>query len=69
MKMKILTTFAFALFGVAITVQSCREESLQNSQEEQSITINDGTLKSGRLYFPNKESLTFAYDKIKNAED
>lgn len=26
-------------------------------------------MKNGRLYFPNKESLTFAYDKIKNAED
>lgn len=37
--------------------------------DESAVPIVDATVKNGRLYFPNKESLQYAYDKVKNSDD
>ena len=62
------------LLGIAIistfaTFNSCREELIMSDVTQPQAQIEGAITKNGRLYFPNKESLTFAYDKIKNAED
>lgn len=47
---------------------SCRKENFVQSGEESSIPILDATVKNGRLYFPNKESLKATYQSLKNKD-
>lgn len=64
-----ISNFAIVLF-IAVLFCSCRQEVLQQSTNEQTATvIADATVKSGRLYFLNKESLTNTYEKFKNVDD
>ena len=64
-----ILTFATAISLLSI-VTSCREELLSTNETSESKTlIQDATVKNGRLYFPNKESLQYQYDKVKNSED
>ena len=42
---------------------------VQQDSAKSKVEFAEATVKNGELYFPNKKSLTFAYDKIKNAED
>ncbi|MCW4451156.1 hypothetical protein OK344_02930 [Kaistella sp. BT6-1-3] len=57
-----------ATFSFLTLVASCREE-LPNTEKTNDVSIQESSVKNGRLYFPNKESLQFAYDKVKNADD
>lgn len=67
MKKKIF--FSVAIFSIIATTNSCREELVVNESAQNEVVLSEGSVKNGRLYFPNKESLTYAYDKVKNAED
>lgn len=58
-----------AIISIFATFNSCREELIMSDVTQPQAQIEGAITKNGRLYFPNKESLTFAYDKIKNAED
>ena len=60
--------FLLAIAGV-MSVNSCREEMLQTSQTENKVEIADATVKNGRLYFQNKESLQNYYNNLKDKED
>ena len=67
MKKKIF--FSVAIFSIIATTSSCREELVVNESAQNEAVISEGSVKNGRLYFPNKESLTYAYDKVKDKED
>lgn len=59
-----------ATLSLCTIITSCREELLStNETSESKAIIQDATVKNGRLYFPNKESLQFHYDKIKNESE
>ena len=62
---------SFVIAGVFTITFSCREEILTSEVNSSSneILIKEGTVKNGRLYFPNKESLQATYGKLKDAED
>ena len=48
----------------------CRQEVIASEQSAQSnIEITDGYVKKGRLYFANKESLQYYYEKVKNESE
>jgi len=68
MKNKLLNSI-LACFLVASI--SCREETLiaNETSNGSDIEIKEGTVKDGRLYFPNKESLQVTYNNLKDAED
>lgn len=68
MKRLILIT---SILGIGFIYQSCRQEELSNVSEHSSDVnlITDGQVVNGRLYFPNIESLRYAYDKVKDEED
>ncbi|WP_313028466.1 hypothetical protein [Soonwooa sp.] len=68
MKNKLLNSI-LACFLVASI--SCREETLiaNETSNANDIEIKEGTVKDGRLYFPNKESLQVTYNNLKDAED
>lgn len=59
---KILMFASLSFFAI---ITSCREEKFSTNE----AVIQDATVKNGRLYFPNKESLRFHYDKIKNESE
>ena len=59
MKKKIF--FSVAIFSIIATTSSCREELVVNESAQNEAVISEGSVKNGRLYFPNKESLTYAY--------
>lgn len=61
--------FKVASLGLILFMHSCNDEIGIEKSSSPEIKIEDGTVKNGRLYFPNKESLQYAYDKIKNSED
>ena len=64
---KILTIVLLSVFTI---VTSCREELISATESSESNkVIQDATVKNGRLYFPNKESLQFHYDKVKNESE
>ena len=67
MKKKIF--FSVVIFSIIATTSSCREELVVNESAQNEAVISEGSVKNGRLYFPNKESLTYAYDKVKDKED
>lgn len=59
-----------ATLSLCTIATSCREELLStNETSEVKGILQDATVKNGRLYFPNKESLQFHYDKIKNESE
>lgn len=53
--------------GVMFLMSSCREENFGQS-DESTIPIVDATVKNGRLYFPNKESLNATYQSLKKKD-
>ncbi|MDR2205547.1 MAG: hypothetical protein LBE36_05265 [Flavobacteriaceae bacterium] len=63
---RLLRVAAFCFLALAF---SCKEELLTTENPSEMNIIQEGSVKNGRLYFPNQESFTYAYDKIKNAED
>ncbi|MFN4364148.1 hypothetical protein [Chryseobacterium hispalense] len=63
--MKKSNFFKIACFGVLFLVVSCMNEDLLQKNEDD-IQIVDATVKNGRFYFPNKESLKAAYQSLKN---
>lgn len=64
-KIKILT-----LITSTLLINSCNDELLNTQQQDvKTELISDATVKNGRLYFPNKSSLQFHYDKLKNASE
>ncbi len=67
--MKTVSTISLALVGVFL-FNSCREELTSiHHQEDNAVQISAASVKDGRLYFTSKESLAYAYDQIKNADD
>lgn len=67
MKNKLL---CFVAVGFLTITFSCREENLLSENASQNeVKIEEGTVKNGRLYFPNRESLQVTYEKMKDAED
>lgn len=48
-----------------MSMYSCREEVLQTSIEDTKVQISDASVKNGRLFFPNKESLQSTYTILK----
>lgn len=54
--------------GMLLGLNSCREELVSQDQAQHNV-IAEGTTKNGRLYFPTKESLTEAYEKVKDKDD
>lgn len=60
-KNNLLKAAAFSLFTI---FTSCREELNENYSEQNNL-IEQGTVKDGRLYFPNKESLSATYQHLK----
>lgn len=64
-KIKIL-----ALITSMLLINSCNDDLLNTSQQDiKNEVISDASVKNGRLYFPNKSSLQFHYDKLKNASE
>lgn len=62
------------LLAIAVTLltslSSCRDElATTKSNQAENVKITEASVKDGRLFFQNKESLQFAYDKVKNADD
>lgn len=61
-----------SLLGFALVQQSCRQdllESTSNNEISSNIKITEASVVNGRLYFPDIESLRYAYDKVKDKED
>ncbi|SHG48534.1 hypothetical protein [Chryseobacterium sp. OV279] len=66
MKKRNILKITFLSFLTLLT--SCTEELVENNRGENTV-ISESVVKNGRLYFPNKESLTYSYNKVKNADD
>lgn len=59
----------FKLFILSLSIISCAEDRLNTEPQTQQEIIQDATVKNGRLYFPNKSSLQFHYNNLKNASE
>ncbi|TXI88272.1 MAG: hypothetical protein E6Q36_05930 [Chryseobacterium sp.] len=62
--MKNLNLFKIAIFSLLAFTTSCREELTDTSSDKTNI-IDQAAVKNGRLYFPNKESLSATYKNLK----
>ncbi|MGI9650891.1 hypothetical protein [Chryseobacterium sp. RLHN22] len=58
-----------ALLGISTILGSCSEELTNIDSTSPELEIKDASVKNGRLYFPNKESLQYHYDQIKNESE
>lgn len=54
------------LVAVLSVFNSCRQEIEQPITSTNNVEIADATVKNGRLYFPNKESLRATFNILKN---
>lgn len=61
-------TLIFGITAVMLGV-SCREQDLVETQNATEVAISEASVVKGRLYFPNKESLQYAYNNVKNEDD
>lgn len=59
------------IFGITAIMlgMSCREQDLVETQNATEVAISEASVVKGRLYFPNKESLQYAYNNVKNEDD
>nr|WP_315028437.1 hypothetical protein [uncultured Chryseobacterium sp.] len=56
-----------AVFSLLTMTVSCREELTENSSDKAHV-IEQASVKNGRLYFPNKESLNATYQDLKKKD-
>lgn len=63
-KMKNIKLFKIAAIGLLALGVSCQDDMTDNNTENKNIV--EGSLKNGRLYFPNKESLSATYKDLKS---
>lgn len=59
----------FKLFILSLSIISCAEDRLNTEPQTQQEIIQDATVKNGRLYFPNKESLRATFSNLKTKTD
>lgn len=59
------------IFGITAVMlgMSCREQDLVETKNATEVAISEASVVKGRLYFPNKESLQYAYNSVKNEDD
>uniref|UniRef100_UPI0030BFC451 hypothetical protein n=1 Tax=Riemerella anatipestifer TaxID=34085 RepID=UPI0030BFC451 len=62
--------YTVSMLSVMLIVGACREQDLNVTEDvTPEVKITEASVLNGRLYFANKESLQFAYDKVKDKED
>lgn len=63
--------YVASIFSIILTTSSCRKQDISVMTESTipEVKITDASVINGRLYFPNKESLQYAYDNVKDKED